>query len=278
MPQDLLSELDAYFRLSWAFAGLVAASAVLMVLLYVRKRRAEKRGEQHAEVSLSVIQGQEEERRRVAGELHDTILPELQRLAQAVRAGDGEAALERQRAVSAAIRELCTRLLPPDFERLSFKDTLLDLCASFSQRAAASSAGGRHGRDPAPMEFRAAIDDGLDLGGLDAGSRLAMYRIVQEALINCEKHAQGPVVLVIRNSAAGAAYGAACGGKTLLVCVSDHGNGISPAQMAASPGLGLRIMRLRAAALGASLDFISEEGNGLMVRLETPLSPSLNYN
>jgi two-component system NarL family sensor kinase len=258
MPQDLLFELDAYFRLSWAFAGLVAASAVLLMLVYIRKRRAERRGEQHAEVSLSVIQGQEEERRRVAGELHDAVLPELRRLAQALRAEDGEAALERQRVVSAAIRELCTRLLPPDFERLSFKDTLLDLCASFSERTA--------------MEFRAAIDDDLDLGSLGAGSRLAVYRIVQEALANCEKHARGPVLLVVRNSTAG-------NEKTLLVCVSDHGPGLDPVMAAgspgngASPGLGLRIMRLRAAALGASLDFVSEEGNGLMVRLETPIFP-----
>jgi signal transduction histidine kinase len=48
---------------------LPALSAVLLMLLYLRKRRVEKRGEQQAEVSLSVIQGQEEERRRVAGEL-----------------------------------------------------------------------------------------------------------------------------------------------------------------------------------------------------------------
>jgi two-component system NarL family sensor kinase len=252
MLQDLLSELDAYFRLSWTFAGLIVVLAVLLMLLYIRKRRAERQGKQNAEVSLLVIRGQEEERRRVAGELHDTVLSELQRLAGVLRTGEREAALESQRAVFKTIRELCSRLLPPDFERLSFADALLALCTSFSQRGV--------------MEFKAAVDDGLDLGRLDAGSRLAVYRIVQEALTNCEKHARGPVVLVVRNSAAG-------GGKTLLICVSDHGNGLSPARAASSPGLGLRIMRLRAAALGASLDFVSEEGNGLMVRLETPLSP-----
>ncbi|MDR2110037.1 MAG: ATP-binding protein [Spirochaetaceae bacterium] len=268
MPQDLLSEVDAYFRLSWTFAGIIAVSAVLMMLLYVRKRRAEMREEQSVEVSFAVIQGQEEERRRVAGELHDAILPELGLLAQAVRAGNGEAALERQRAVSGGIRGLCARLLPPDFDRLSFKETLLALNVSFSERAMRQSAGS--GEDPA--EFRTAIDEGLDLGRLDAENRLAIYRIVQEALTNCEKHARGPVVLVARNSAAK-------GEKTLLICVSDHGPGIDPAAAAGSlgkeapPGLGLRIMRLRAAALGASLDFVSEEGNGLMVRLELPISP-----
>jgi signal transduction histidine kinase len=261
MPQDLLPELDAYFRLSWAFAGLIAALTALLMLLYGRKRRAEKREDQHAEVSLSIIQGQEDERRRVAGELHDAILPALQSVAQALRAADGAAALERQRAVSEAIRGLCIRLLPPDFERLSFKDTLLDLCGSFSKRGV--------------MKFRAVIEDGLDLGGLDAGNRLGIYRIVQEALGNSEKHAQGPVVLVVRNSIApgSAGGGSVRGEKTLLVCVSDHGSGLSPARREKAPGLGLRIMRLRAAALGASLDFISEPGNGLMVRLETPLFP-----
>ncbi|MDR3174847.1 MAG: hypothetical protein LBU19_11390 [Treponema sp.] len=248
MLQDLLSELDAYFRLSWTFAGLIAASAVLLMLLYIRKRWVERQKEQSAEVSLLVIQGQEEERRRIAGELHDVVLPELQRLAQALRAGE-RGALERQQTISAVIRELCTRLLPPDFGRLSFRDILLSLCASFS----------RHG----VIEFKAALDNDLDLGRLDAGNQLAIYRIVQEALTNCEKHARGPVVLVTRNRSVNRE-------KRLLICVSDHGDGLLPAR--SSPGLGLRIMRLRAASLGASLDFLSESGNGLMVRLEVPLN------
>jgi two-component system NarL family sensor kinase len=264
MTQDLLSELDAYFLLSWIFAGIIAAVAALMMLLYIKKRRAERRGEQNAEVSLSVIQGQEEERRRVAGELHDAILPELRRLDQAARAGDQAAVMERQKAVSGALRDLCARLLPPDFERLSFKDALLSLCASFSERGARRRDAAADGA--APMEFRAAIDDELDLGRLDAGNRLAIYRIAQEALANCEKHARGPVVLVARNCAAKE-------GKTLLICVSDHGSGASPARIASSPGLGLRIMRLRAAELGASLRLASEPGNGFTVRLETPLTP-----
>jgi signal transduction histidine kinase len=264
MPQDLLAELDAYFRLSWALTGVIAASAILLMFLYVKKRRAERRERENTGVSLSVIQGQEEERRRVAGELHDVILPELRRLAQSARTGEGAAVLEHQRAVSEAIRELCIRLLPPDFERLSLKDAFLTLCASFSERSLRQHIAGRAA---APMEFKTAIDDGLDLGRLDAGDRLAIYRIVQEALTNCEKHARGPVVLVIRNSVAGPG-----GEKTLLICVSDHGDGLPP-ERAAPPGLGLRIMRLRALALGASLDFISAEGNGLMVRLEIPLPP-----
>jgi signal transduction histidine kinase len=95
------------------------------------------------------------------------------------------------------------------------------------------------------MEFKTAIDENLDLGRLDAGDRLAVYCIVQEALTNREKHARGPVVLVARNNTA-------AGEKTLRICVSDHGDGLTPARAAASPGLGLRIMRFRAAALGDS--------------------------
>ncbi|GHV69849.1 hypothetical protein AGMMS49928_14360 [Spirochaetia bacterium] len=252
MPYDLelvsLAELDAYFRLSWLFAGLIALMTVLLMLLYLRNRRSERRGEQNAEVSLGIIQGQEEERRRVAGELHDAILPELSILAQTISTGG--AALEHQRKIASAIRELCAWILPPDFENLSFQETLESLCAVFSRR----------GR----MEFKSAIDNDLDLGSLDGEARLAIYRIVQEALTNGEKHAAGPVVLVARNSRL------ANGDPSLLICVSDHGPGLGKSP---GKGLGLRIMRLRAVSLGASLDFICEKGNGLMVRLEIPVLP-----
>jgi two-component system NarL family sensor kinase len=238
--QEILAELDAWFRLSWTFTGIIALLTALLLALYAKTRRAEKRGRQNAETSLAIIQGQEEERRRVAGELHDLILPELRLLA-----GSAPAA--------AKVRELCARLLPPDFERVSFKDTLIALCASFSRRAV--------------MDFKTAVDDTLDLGLLGGESRLALYRIVQEALANAEKHARGPVVLVARNSAW-------AGERTLLICVSDHGPGLGKnlERRSGDAPLGMRIMRLRAASLGASLDFKSEEGNGLMVRLETPLA------
>jgi signal transduction histidine kinase len=99
---------------------------------------------------------------------------------------------------------------------------------------------------------------------------------VQEAVTNIEKHSgAGRVVLVARRQAAPPVPGEASAGAGasagLLVCVSDDGAGLGPeGPPKESAGLGMRIMRERAVAIGARLDFVSESGNGLMVRIELP--------
>jgi signal transduction histidine kinase len=93
--------------------------------------------------------------------------------------------------------------------------------------------------------------------------------MVQEALTNIEKHAGSRrVALAVRR------LKKACGKAQrsgLLVCVSDDGTGLPP-EPRPSSGLGMRSMKEQAAVLGARLDFISESGNGFMVRIETPLN------
>jgi two-component system nitrate/nitrite sensor histidine kinase NarX len=100
--------------------------------------------------------------------------------------------------------------------------------------------------------------------------------MVQEALTNIEKHSRaGRVVLVVRELAgpvlpegSSVAAGSSPG---ILICISDDGIGLNPeGARGESASLGLRIMRERAAAIGARLDFVSESGNGLMVRIELP--------
>jgi two-component system NarL family sensor kinase len=93
--------------------------------------------------------------------------------------------------------------------------------------------------------------------------------MVQEAFTNIEKHSKaGRAALVVRHS-----------DESILICVSDDGQGLqskpglrSKTGLSAGAGLGIKSMRQRADILGAKLDFVSESGNGLMVRIESPLS------
>jgi signal transduction histidine kinase len=100
--------------------------------------------------------------------------------------------------------------------------------------------------------------------------------MVQEALTNIEKHSRASrVALVVRRTKGKAPAGSIRGrsrreARALLICVSDDGAGFPP-EGPPPTGLGMRSMRERAAVLGARLDFISESGNGLMVRIEVSL-------
>ena len=91
--------------------------------------------------------------------------------------------------------------------------------------------------------------------------------MAQEALTNIEKHSQANhAVLIARNNRKGA-------NCNILICISDDGKGLGLEYIASekefpNEKLGMRSMRQRAAIIGAKLDFISESGNGLMVRIE----------
>ena len=225
----LLGEFGVYIRLLWLFVLIITVLMLSLCYVFLSRRRALEKEAQSREFSHLAIEGLEAERRRVSRELHDTVLP-----------------LVRDPEVSGLIRSICTELMPPDFTRLSLKDSLAGLCMQFTQRTG--------------IECVFSLEDELDFSPFSAENQLHLYRIVQESLTNIEKHSgSGKAALVARRCVRGTS-------DTILICVSDEGKGL--AEAAPRSGLGMRSMRQRAAILGAKLDFISESGNGLMVRIE----------
>jgi two-component system NarL family sensor kinase len=127
------------------------------------------------------------------------------------------------------------------------------------------------------IECVISVDKELDFTAFSEENQLHLYRMVQEALTNIEKHAKAAkAFLVARRNVRGAA-------ESIVICVSDDGQGLQskPGLQGKSvlqgkpdldpeTGLGLRSMRQRAAIIGARLDFISVSGNGLLVQIEIP--------
>jgi len=123
------------------------------------------------------------------------------------------------------------------------------------------------------------MDENLDFSWLKPEYQLHLYRMIQESFNNIVKHSKAKrAFLTVRHSDQGVS-------KNILVCVSDDGIGIhgiqnisniqniqgmrsSPKKTGFKSGLGLMNMRQRAAIINAKLDFISETGNGFMVRIE----------
>jgi signal transduction histidine kinase len=224
------SQRNSFFL--FLFFSLLVIAVVLYILLslYTKLGRAKKREQQSTAFSRQIIIAQEQERSRVSRELHDTVLP-----------------LVRDGQVSAMIRSICVELMPPDFARLSLNDSLAGLCVQFTKRAG--------------IECACSIEEGLTFTAYSPENQLHIYRMVQESFTNIEKHSRaGRTALVVRHS-----------GENILICVSDDGQGLqSKSGLPAETGLGIKSMRQRAEILGAKLDFISESGNGLMVRIEIP--------
>lgn len=231
--QSLLGELDAWFSLVWLFVVFIALLMLLLCYLYLAKRKAQKREWRSLTFSREALAGQEAERRRIFRELHDTVLPELQGLA-----------------VSSRIRDICAELLPPGFERLALKDAIAGLCSRFSRRTG--------------IECGVGIAEDIDFGRLPVEHHLHLYRIVQEALTNIEKHSGA------KTAAVSARMEQTPAGHSILISVSDDGAGMAKE---ASAGFGMNTMRQRAAIIGACLRFSGGEGDGLMVYIEIIITP-----
>jgi len=222
--------IESYIRLVWLFTVFITIIMFLLCYLYISMKKIRERELLSREFSLLMIEGLETERMRISRELHDSILP-----------------LVRETQVSDRIRSICINLMPPDFSRLSLKDSLAMLCAQFSAQS--------------EIECACSIEENLDFSLMSAENQLHLYRMIQEAFNNIEKHSKaGRAALTVRRDLRGSS-------GNILICISDEGAGLQN-MTAEKEGFGMRSIRQRAAIIGAAVNFISETGNGLMVRIE----------
>jgi GAF domain-containing protein/two-component sensor histidine kinase len=210
----------------------------------------------------AVISAQEEERGRLARELHDETGQALASLLL------GLSALENARTLRAA-REGARRLFEVTKAALSEVRRLAwGLRPSVLDDLGLVAALERYATEYTRARGIAATVDSGGLAGrrLPAAMETALYRIVQEALANVAKHAGARAVLIAVERGPGG----------VRATVTDNGCGFDAAAALADPGLrghfGLHSMRERAALLSGTLEIDSVPGRGTTLRVELPFS------
>jgi signal transduction histidine kinase len=242
-----------------AYRGAVVVALVafalqaLLIGALLRARRARQRVNRELHrLSRELIVSQENERRRVARELHDDVGQQLALLSielEQLRHGAGAAVAEglaaaaaRANAISTGVHDLARDLHPARLETLGLPAAL---------RALAEEVRARHG-----LEVDVRLVDWP--GEIAADAALALYRVAQEALQNAIKHA-GAATVSIELRATPAA---------LAMTVADDGRGF--ARDRPSPGIGLAGMAERVALVGGSLAIDTAPGEGTSVRVTLP--------
>jgi signal transduction histidine kinase len=251
----------AYFELFLVFVFFIAAMVLAVWFLYRALGHSLEREQAGSVFSRALVLAQEEERFRIAGELHDTVAQDLRYLALRVgkiaRTGDGgerkslcREVVTAQEQLIGRVRNICDGLVPPDFRFQGLPDALRRLCYDFGNRTG--------------IDCRIDVAENFCLEPMSENMQLQVFRIAQEALNNVEKHAEATeAIVVLRNS--GGREGKARG---IFVSISDDGKGFHKRE----PGhLGLRNMYERCAILKGSLAIESEKGEGTIVCLEAPL-------
>lgn len=249
-----------FWRTWWfvSFGALAVAAAA--ALLYRRRVGQFERARAAQEAfSRQLIESQENERKRIAAELHDSLGQEL--LIIKNRAALGLKLLEdsgRTReqieqiagTASQAIREvrrIAYNLRPYQLDEIGLTQSLEELV----ERVAGSC----------PVRFAASIDYIDDL--CRQGPAINLYRIVQEGLSNVVKHSGATEArLLVRRHP-----------QEVEVLIEDDGRGFAAAGGAAGPrpGFGLTGLAERARILGGALSVDSAPGRGTAVRFRIPV-------
>ena len=232
--------------------ALISAGALVLNLSEHRSAEAKLRA-----LAREVVQSQEDERARLARELHDGVSQALVATKLLIESAQHEPAgaerlqelaLKRLNSTLAEVRHLSHALRPALLDTLGLPAALQHLAGEFD------AAGGTH--------FEAVIEG--DETELPEAVKTALFRIAQEALNNAARHARATAVAVALRFEPG-------GGLVLEVADDGQGFDADAAQAVADRGLGLRSMRERADALGARLSLVASPGLGC--RLAVKLRP-----
>ncbi len=217
------------------FIAATAIGALFLVLDHDRRALESRRG-QLEQLTRLLLTAQEDERRRIARELHD----EAGQILTAVKI---DLDLSGQRASSelvgkaiAQVRDLSNLLRPTVLDDLGLLPAIRALVEDFAMRT----------RIPTQL---VAPDD---LGHVTPEQQVAIYRIVQEALTNVARHAGASHVRVGLEGDRGG----------VRLEITDDGRG---ARDGVAPNLGLLGMRERVSALGGTLETGSHERGGFRI-------------
>lgn len=241
-------------------AELAAANAALTAEADRRARAEEER----RELQRRLTTAQEDERHRIARELHDQLGQHLTGLGLGLkvvkdvtprpspawdRLHELQALTDR---IGRDVHQLALELRPTALDDFGLETALANYAEEWGRRADVAT------------DFQAT---GAAAGRLPAATETALYRVVLEALTNVLRHARAARVSVILQVTPGHA----------TAIVEDDGCGFDPepvlSRASAGPRLGVLGMRERLALLGGELTIDSGSGRGTTVIARVPLGP-----
>jgi PAS domain S-box-containing protein len=228
----------------------------------ISERRRYEEALRESEFSARLLKLQDEDRRRIARELHDglgqllaaigmnvaVVMKEMNKLsADAARRVEENKALIQQ--ASADIRTVSYLLHPPLLDEMGLSSALRWYIDGFAERS----------------KMSVVLEIPPDLGRLPQDSELVLFRIAQECLTNIHRHAKGSSAFIRLSDT---------GGK-LAMEIRDDGQGIDEELQrkiasGKASGVGLRGMRERVVAIGGTFAIeSSENGTSVVVTLPT---------
>lgn len=262
------AELRQKNLLNYLLGGALVAGILIAFLLFQNYRsRTEQRlqaerlaaleKQREAEQLRSMIAGEEQERKRIAQELHDglgTLLATVKLQFNAVQneRPDVDEVKSYQKAdklldeACTEVRKISYNLMPAILQQYGLEYALQDLCEGINRSGHLE------------VSF---IPYGLDYP-FDDQMAISIYRIVQELVKNTLRHAEATSLIVQLSVEE----------EMLNIVVEDDGQGFDPAEKLQNPGIGLQSIQSRLALLHGKMEIDSRPGAGATFLIDIPLT------
>ena len=246
-----------------AIGLILLMSLAIVIFFYFSRRRVIKAELDKANLEIdhqkemlqSIIITQEEERKRIAQDLHDAISSKLNVVSlnanilgekdiTSVEANKiGESIYKVTSTVLENSRRIAHDLLPPTLEKFGLQAALEELCEELIET----------------QKFNLTYELNYALGFLESNAELHIFRIVQELMNNTIKHSEANDLNLSVNTEE----------NLLSLQYQDDGKGFKMESMRAAKGLGMSGIEHRAIILEADLTIDSSPGNGILINLKT---------
>lgn len=220
-------EIERLSRQHWILVSVAMLCLMLLGIVVLAAVSARRRHLQRAaqEKQQEYIRGLEQERARMARELHDDVAGELVGLQYQLAELSPEAGAGRVGEIAGKVRRLSHELMPPQFSSQPLTALLLDYVSTFN-------------RQHCSPRLTITDEGSFDWMSLSPEQSYELYRIVQEGVNNALKHSKASAVAITLD-----------GSDRFILSVSN--DGATPDTETDSNGIGARTLRARASIIGA---------------------------
>ena len=241
---------------------------VFVILLLINiNRRNKKSATTIKEHNKMIFDIQEKERAKISRDIHDSVVQDIRVLRlETENLVVDEPSKQRQTKIEdlatdciVKLRNICYNLTPAELashnEGDSSKLELISIINSLVQQFST--------RTHIPCYFK--VDEGFEYPVLEKEETQNLFRVIQEALTNIEKHSYATQVSIFIKKA----------GNTLLIYITDDGIGCNPDELnkklKSKDHLGLRSMKDRMELIGGSIEFFTAQNDGMEITIKLPL-------
>ncbi|AQX02827.1 ATP-binding protein [Elizabethkingia anophelis] len=240
------------YMIIFGISTILLAALVILLYMYMQKNKKEHAHREHLNVTTALMQGQEEERKRIARDLHDdlggTLASAKMRFSGFINENNIASTDESIKRImeqldnsSAKIRQIANNMMPEMLLKLGLEAALRDLSNNYTSESLTIN-----------LNYLGVSET------LAEQDKLNIYRIIQELLTNTVKHANAENVLIQCSQ----------NEHVIFLTFEDDGKGLY-SNKTMSSGLGLENIKARVAYMNGEMEIIAgNEYKGTIFNIE----------